>query len=750
MYNKVFNNWKTFLNETDETLLIEGRLQDTKKKYPSLDKRGAIDKLSKSDPSGKNKYLMWMAKAADQLDTGEQPVTDGQLDLIIGAVKLFDKNAQRLDKKDINQFKSLQDLKNTVDKLGISKSAKKKQKRAQAMEGSEIIHEDDDVFIIRPYTKEASCHYGQKTKWCISATYSDNYFDRYTSEGKAFYFVLMKNLQSEEYPYDKVALVYNRQGELEEVYDSEDNEVSSDGYMEALLANHLAPAFDSPDQAFKRLILDDHMGIIRKLQDKPSKENQEITDTFERVVRFLGEKDPDTMPTSDYIGGAVSFDDVERDLRDGDYIGLAEKLDEYFDIIETSDAYIHNPSSHAMENPAGFDEEKLREAVADAQLKHIDVYYDDYDGEGNYMWEGNWYIDLNEPPFAELQWIDSDGDLSDDPPDELEDEIRELIGEMADSGGIYVDEIESEFYGTDARVYIKMTPDYNEDARNGIDGFTNFLVRMGEYDDNIEDITQEILDHLVEKDMVHSKAFAGAKRMVDEMPKFKNFKASYEKGHAIFEYEFNINMGNQMKNIAKHLPDFPKGRVEGVGGALEQSQLRMIRRFENDFRDRMFNPASNILKKMLLKKVMPILEASWEESSKQLTLPGIEARLPKKPVEPISGNVLRRPDEFELQTGNFEVDWVFTIPVITSDNAGVKKLIDDAGQDWAKFVLDFMKHVDDNMDIINDVFKEVTEAAIIKLAETRALSTSIMDLSPDMRENKMKNIYGGWRNFLKE
>ena len=267
--------------------------------------------------------------------------------------------------------------------------------------------------------------------------------------------------------------------------------------------------------------------------------------------------------------------------------------------------------------------------MADAQLKYVDVYYDDYDGEGNYMWEGNWHIDLNEAPFAELQWFDSDGDLSDDPPDEFEDEIRELIGEMADSGGIYVDEIESDFYGQDARIHIRMTPDYNEDPRNGIDGFTNFLMRLGGYDDKIEDITQEILDHLVEKDMVHSKAFAGAKRMVDEMPKFKNFKTSYEKGHAIFEYEFNINMGNQMKNIARHLTDFPKGRIEGVGGALAQEQLRMIRRFENDFRDKLFNPATNILQKMLLKKVMPILEASWEESSKQLTLPGIEVRLPK-------------------------------------------------------------------------------------------------------------------------
>ena len=62
------NKWRGFLNKgvkptlTEEELLAEGRLEDVKKKYVELDKRGIIDDLSVKDPSGNNAYLGWMTK----------------------------------------------------------------------------------------------------------------------------------------------------------------------------------------------------------------------------------------------------------------------------------------------------------------------------------------------------------------------------------------------------------------------------------------------------------------------------------------------------------------------------------------------------------------------------------------------------------------------------------------------------------------------------------------------------------------
>ena len=64
---KLFESWKSFL--TEDELLAEGRLEDTKNKYSELSKDGWIDKLSNCDQSGINKYLMWMAK---QLENSRQ------------------------------------------------------------------------------------------------------------------------------------------------------------------------------------------------------------------------------------------------------------------------------------------------------------------------------------------------------------------------------------------------------------------------------------------------------------------------------------------------------------------------------------------------------------------------------------------------------------------------------------------------------------------------------------------------------
>ena len=55
----IFNGWRNF---SQPILLAEGRISDTKKKYPELDKQGLIDILIDRDPSGNQKYLTWAAK----------------------------------------------------------------------------------------------------------------------------------------------------------------------------------------------------------------------------------------------------------------------------------------------------------------------------------------------------------------------------------------------------------------------------------------------------------------------------------------------------------------------------------------------------------------------------------------------------------------------------------------------------------------------------------------------------------------
>ena len=61
--NFLFENWQKYL--TNPKLLIEGRIDDAKKKYPHLAEVGIIDTLVANDPSDNQKYLMWAAKQID-------------------------------------------------------------------------------------------------------------------------------------------------------------------------------------------------------------------------------------------------------------------------------------------------------------------------------------------------------------------------------------------------------------------------------------------------------------------------------------------------------------------------------------------------------------------------------------------------------------------------------------------------------------------------------------------------------------
>ena len=218
--NKLMEGWKRFLNED---LLTEGRLQDAKKKFP--EDAVYIDQLSKIDPSGNNKYLMWMAKHLDYhtrgaTDTAKETLVDTLTDLI----QSFHKNIQRLEKKDINQYKSLDDVETAIKSLGATVKQKREKKKEVAQEGSRIVYESDKYFVVRPETEEASCYYGRNTQWCISATESQNYFGDYTRRGKAFYMV-RDNYASDKDENKKLALVYSGADydTPEEVYDATDD-----------------------------------------------------------------------------------------------------------------------------------------------------------------------------------------------------------------------------------------------------------------------------------------------------------------------------------------------------------------------------------------------------------------------------------------------------------------------------------------------------------------------------------------------
>ena len=190
-YNKLFKNWK-------KDFLTEARIDKVKAKYK--DRHSTIDNLSDGDPSGNDAYLGWMAKQAIERN---HSVPD-----VVAVTRAFHANKQRLDKKDIYQWK-FEDLKSKIETLGASKTKEK-----QSVKDSTIkIYEDDDYLLIAPLDTGASCLYGANTRWCISA-HDDNQFKTYSREHEvSFVFVINKKAEPSS-KFSKIALVYYSEGHI--------------------------------------------------------------------------------------------------------------------------------------------------------------------------------------------------------------------------------------------------------------------------------------------------------------------------------------------------------------------------------------------------------------------------------------------------------------------------------------------------------------------------------------------------------
>ena len=217
---KLFESFRNFATLTEDQLLIEGRKEDAAKKYPELAKKreelegeSLLDVLMDKDPSGNQKYLMRAAylldrsmKNAEEKNNytpfyGKQWPEDADDNLYSpwGVASNIGNELVKYHKlmpyirgsqetyKDVNQIDSYAQLQIVVQRaLGAKedRERKKKEKAQQkkiAQEGSEVIADTPYHLVVRPLTKEASCYFGQQTKWCISATRSQNYFDQYLS-----------------------------------------------------------------------------------------------------------------------------------------------------------------------------------------------------------------------------------------------------------------------------------------------------------------------------------------------------------------------------------------------------------------------------------------------------------------------------------------------------------------------------------------------------------------------------------------
>lgn len=157
-----------------------------------------LNTLVQADPTPTKKYVGWMAK-----QWVNKSVSD--IDELRNTIEEFNTflNKGKMKTKDINAFKSFDDLKQEITKLnqsGEGKSVKDLEK------DYDVVVDNNDLVIMSPHTHEASrklglsvfsfrdCEGGGKdSSWCTTYKAADHFNDYYYTNNVTFYYIKIKS-----------------------------------------------------------------------------------------------------------------------------------------------------------------------------------------------------------------------------------------------------------------------------------------------------------------------------------------------------------------------------------------------------------------------------------------------------------------------------------------------------------------------------------------------------------------------------
>ena len=96
------------------------------------------------------------------------------------------------NERDITAIKGYNQLRDILNKYKqVEPTRKDKGQQLIDAKKATLFYNDDDIRVVIPRTKEASCFFGTNTEWCISATEYENYFRDY-NKYNTIYIILLK------------------------------------------------------------------------------------------------------------------------------------------------------------------------------------------------------------------------------------------------------------------------------------------------------------------------------------------------------------------------------------------------------------------------------------------------------------------------------------------------------------------------------------------------------------------------------
>ncbi len=170
-------------------ILKEGQVEDLLAKEPDL--QAAIN-LGIKNP-GQLRWLVRMKKF--------EPIAD-----MVGLIRAFEQNKQRLEIKDLDVYRNPNDLRSALEALGESEGEQRRQLKKSE---TDIVYEDETWLVVMPHTMESSIQWGKGTTWCTAATQSANLFYNYVGkkdEDVILYYIIRKGADSKLDPNAKLSI----------------------------------------------------------------------------------------------------------------------------------------------------------------------------------------------------------------------------------------------------------------------------------------------------------------------------------------------------------------------------------------------------------------------------------------------------------------------------------------------------------------------------------------------------------------
>ncbi len=506
--------------------------------------------------------------------------------------------------------------------------------------------------------------------------------------------------------------------------------------------------------------------------DDPEEMNEEDVKLYEDIVKYLqGQGDLAYNIDPPMIGDTTLYNGEEA-------------ASEFIELAQDTWSLIANEAYQStIDDPPGtFSSEELRQMVEDADLEHISVYYDE-DGMDNWTWEGNLSVQLDDAPFDQLRYEVEDlqtgeKELTDDFEEAYgryddREMVRDLIQSAFDSAGMYIDEVQD---GGDYEFYLRMTPDYDESPREGLEGFGQFLDRMKRYDQHFEEAIEKTYNDLVDdgvaidpRNALEDEGAGGRGNIKEMLSNLKHMKYDVSQGKlnlygtSVFEIP---NMMRNFKEMQKFFPALPDGQAVGINIPDEEKetfnrQHGYVKQLE-DALDTRFGarPLRGDLLRDITDKLAAPIEKTRDKRS-QIEIPGLEDKpemgtqqgrgaeeygsiMKQQGVDFFRPNFRFSPelrlidtikqshkDSFESEIGDRKIEGAYGIATMGFNKVPLKDLraVRKSNPEVYYAYINGFKWLDDNWQEVSDFIGEWISSKIVPVAKQFETNPGFADLT---------------------